>query len=52
MATYCRGETDLIALSRVSEFLADYEIGEMENGCSGKQGLTKFISYLSTNRFG
>ena len=39
MKTYCRDETDPLALSRVTEFVADYEIGEMEKRCSGKDGL-------------
>ena len=38
--TYCPDETDPIALSGISDFVADYEIGEMENGCSGKDGLS------------
>ena len=37
--TYCRDETDPMALSGVSHFVADYKIGEVENGCSGKDGL-------------
>ena len=37
--TYCRNKTDPMALSGVSDFVADYEIGEVENGCSGKDGL-------------
>ena len=39
MEAYCRDETDPIALSGVSDFVADYEIGEMENRCSGNGGL-------------
>jgi hypothetical protein len=42
--TYCRDETHLIALSGVSDFVADYEIGEMENGCSGKDGLRRVVA--------
>ena len=37
-------ETDPILLTGVSGFVADSEIsrnGEMENGCSGKDGLTR-----------
>ena len=31
--------THPVALSRLSDLSADYEIGEKENGCSGMDGL-------------
>ena len=37
--TYCRDETDPIALSAIFHFVADHDIGDMENGCSGTDGL-------------
>ena len=40
--TSCRGETEPVALSRASDFVADYQNGEiakMDYGCSGKDGL-------------
>jgi hypothetical protein len=50
METYCRDEMDRIALCRVSDFVADYETGEVENGCSGptNQFALAFQSVTST----
>ena len=38
--TYCRDETDPIALSRVSDSVADYEIGEMAKWTMAALGKT------------
>ena len=37
---------DPIAPSRVSAFVADYEIGEMVNGGSGNGSLLRFVSQI------
>ena len=39
-------ETDPIALSGVSDFVADHEICGMQNGCSGKHGLGSLLRYV------
>ena len=48
--TYCRDETDPIALSGVSDFVADYEIDEMAKwrmAALGKTACHKFDGWVS-----
>ena len=49
METYCRDKTDPIALKGGSDFVAEYEIGEiakMKNGSCGKGGLLLLLVFL------
>ena len=41
--TYCRDETDPIALSGVSDFVAAYEVGEIAKWRMGALGKTAFL---------
>ena len=48
MKTCCPNERGLIALSAVSDFVADYEVCEMEKRSSGEDGL--LLSVLVNRR--
>ena len=45
METYCRNETDVIALSTVSDLVGNYDIGEI-HACSGTDGLSLLLDFV------
>ena len=49
--TYCRDASDPSTLSGCSDFVKDYEAGEMENCCSGNDGQcsTNFVPFVAAS---